>query len=198
MPFSVPLKKIAQPQDVARAMAFLASHHAAGHISGECISVDGGMEGRVVWKESEVLRGDHHTPGASAVKGNTRETPMSIPPAIPESPKRKVKIALSVDFDAVSGWLGTGAHPDNSMADYSAGIFAGTVGVPRLVQLFRRLGIADKMTWFMPGHSIETFPAEMKQVVDSGCEIAIHGYSHEVSCLKSAWIRCWDWWYVTS
>jgi NAD(P)-dependent dehydrogenase (short-subunit alcohol dehydrogenase family) len=40
---SVPLRKIAQPTDVARAAAFLASHRAAGHISGQCISVDGGM-----------------------------------------------------------------------------------------------------------------------------------------------------------
>jgi len=47
---TVPLRKIAQPEDVAHAMAFLASHHAAGHTSGECLSVDEGIEGRVVWK----------------------------------------------------------------------------------------------------------------------------------------------------
>ena len=41
----MPLRKIAQPTDVARAAAFLASHRAAGHISGQCISVDGGMVG---------------------------------------------------------------------------------------------------------------------------------------------------------
>ena len=53
---SVPLRKIAQPTDVARAAAFLASHRAAGHISGQCISVDGGMEGRIVWSEDEVRK----------------------------------------------------------------------------------------------------------------------------------------------
>lgn len=52
---SVSLKKIAKPEDVARAMAFLASHRAAGHISGECLSIDGGMEGRVIWKEAEIV-----------------------------------------------------------------------------------------------------------------------------------------------
>lgn len=45
---TVPLQKIAQPQSVARAMAFLASHRAADHITGECLSVDGGIEGGVV------------------------------------------------------------------------------------------------------------------------------------------------------
>lgn len=48
------LKKIAQPEDVARTVVFLASHRASGHISGQCISVDGGMEGRVLWREEEV------------------------------------------------------------------------------------------------------------------------------------------------
>jgi len=95
---------------------------------------------------------------------------------MPKSSKRRVQIALSVDFDAVSAWLGTWGYPDNTMADYSAGIFAGRVGVSRLVRLFQKLGIADKMTWFLPG-PMESFPAEMKQILDTRCEIGIHGYS---------------------
>ncbi|KAJ6021067.1 hypothetical protein N7540_006571 [Penicillium herquei] len=47
----------------------------------------------------------------------------------PSSRPRNVKVAFSVDFDAVSHWLGAGCHPDNNMADYSSGIFAGQVGV---------------------------------------------------------------------
>ncbi len=34
-------------------------------------------------------------------------------------------------------------------------------------------------TWFIPGHSIETFPEQMKMVADAGHEIGVHGYSHE-------------------
>jgi peptidoglycan/xylan/chitin deacetylase (PgdA/CDA1 family) len=34
-------------------------------------------------------------------------------------------------------------------------------------------------TWFIPGHSIETFPSQMKAVADAGHEIGIHGYTHE-------------------
>jgi hypothetical protein len=49
---TIALKKIAQPEDVARTIAFLTSHKASGHITSEYISVDGGIEGRVIFKES--------------------------------------------------------------------------------------------------------------------------------------------------
>lgn len=45
------MAKLGEPEDVARTMAFLASHRASAHITGQCISVDGGMEGRIVWPE---------------------------------------------------------------------------------------------------------------------------------------------------
>jgi peptidoglycan/xylan/chitin deacetylase (PgdA/CDA1 family) len=90
-----------------------------------------------------------------------------------------LKILISVDFDAVSGWLGTGYSPENTLSDYSTGFFAARVGVPRLLKLFNRLGIADKVTWFIPGQSADSFPAETKDVIDSGAEIGLHGYCHE-------------------
>lgn len=103
-----------------------------------------------------------------------------IPRALATATKKpRVKVCLSFDFDAVSHWLGTGCHPDNNMADYSSGIFAGQVGCIRLLNLLRKKGIADKVTWFIPGHTIETFPASVRQVVESGAEVGLHGYSHE-------------------
>lgn len=36
-----------------------------------------------------------------------------------------------------------------------------------------------KATWFIPGHSLETFPEECAAVRDAGHEIGLHGYSHE-------------------
>jgi NAD(P)-dependent dehydrogenase (short-subunit alcohol dehydrogenase family) len=174
---TVPLRKIAQPQDVARAMAFLASHRAAGHITGECLSVDGGMEGRVVWKAEEVIPS---TTSAILHKASQIILPdKSIPRPLPVPKKRTIQVLLSVDFDAVSGWLGTGAHADNNMADYSSGHFAGSVGVPRLLKLFRKHRIASSVTWFVPGHSMESFSTETKMIVDSGAEISCHGYAHE-------------------
>ncbi|GIZ43363.1 hypothetical protein CKM354_000659300 [Cercospora kikuchii] len=93
--------------------------------------------------------------------------------------KPKIKIAWSIDFDAVSGWLGTGQNPKNTTSDYSSGYFSATTGVPRLLKLFSKLGISDKVTWCIPGHSIETFPQQTQAIVASGAEIAIHGYAHE-------------------
>lgn len=172
---TVALKKIAQPEDVARAMAFLASHRAAGHISGECISVDGGMEGRMIWREEHVLSTESRSGGKAPALHSTT-IPVSLSP--PET-KRRLRICLSVDFDAISGYLGTGHDPSNTLADYSAGIFSAHVGVGRLLRLFKKHGIADKLTWFVPGHSLETFPAQAQEIVQSGAEIGLHGYSHE-------------------
>jgi len=177
---TVALRKIAKPQDVARTVAFLASHRAAGHISGECVSVDGGMEGRLVWREEEVLGAKG---GRTVEVGGQASASTSIAPslAVPMRQRKKpiIKVLISVDFDAVSGWLGTGRSPENNMADYSAGFFSARVGVPRLLKLFEKLGIADKITWFIPGHSIESFPEQTKSILDTGCELGLHGYTHE-------------------
>jgi peptidoglycan/xylan/chitin deacetylase (PgdA/CDA1 family) len=75
--------------------------------------------------------------------------------------------------------LRIGYSTENVLADYSAGFFAAQVGVPRLVEMLTRTGIANKVTWFIPGHSAESFPVEVQQVVDTGCEIGLHGYAHE-------------------
>lgn len=56
-------------------------------------------------------------------------------------------------------------------------MFAGTIGVRRLLSLFEKYNI--KTTWFIPGHSLETFPEECALVRDAGHEIGLHGYSHE-------------------
>ena len=196
---SVPLRKIAQPSDVARAAAFLASHRAAGHISGQCISVDGGMEGRIVWSEDEIqktqqtaaevmspsldTKGEIFGTTTQGVQIGSESRPSTsnqpTPSVVSPQAKPKIKILLSVDFDAVSGWLGTGQHPDNNLSDYSSGFFAGQVGVPRLLKLFKKLAIQDKVTWFVPMHSAESFPDEFQGIIDSGAEIGLHGYCHE-------------------
>ncbi len=89
---------------------------------------------------------------------------------------KKILCSFGVDVDAVAGWLGSYGGED-SPADISRGLFAGEVGTPRLLKLFDRLKI--KATWFIPGHSIETFPDQMKAVAAAGHEIGVHGYSHE-------------------
>jgi len=89
---------------------------------------------------------------------------------------KEILCAYGVDVDAVAGWLGSYGGED-SPDDISRGLFAGEVGSPRLLDLFAHHDI--KTTWYIPGHSIETFPKEMKAVADAGHEIGIHGYTHE-------------------
>src|SRR5918997_18969 len=90
--------------------------------------------------------------------------------------EKEIFCAFAVDLDAVAGWLGTYGGED-SPDDISRGMFAGEVGTPRLLYLFEEYDL--KTTWFVPGHSIETFPEQCKAIVDGGHEIGTHGYSHE-------------------
>ena len=45
---TMPLKKVAQPEDVARVVVALASDEISGHVTGQVVTVAGGMEGRVI------------------------------------------------------------------------------------------------------------------------------------------------------
>jgi len=89
---------------------------------------------------------------------------------------KEIFCAFGVDLDAVAGWLGSYGGKD-SPDDISRGLFAGEVGTPRLLELFRRYDL--RTTWFVPGHSIETFPEQVDAIVAAGHEVGVHGYSHE-------------------
>ncbi|OOR89301.1 polysaccharide deacetylase family protein [Moraxella bovis] len=89
---------------------------------------------------------------------------------------KEIFVSIGVDVDAVAGWLGSYGGED-SPDDISRGLFAGEVGTPRLLDLFDKEGLTT--SWFIPGHSVETFPKQMQMVADAGHEIGIHGYSHE-------------------
>lgn len=82
---------------------------------------------------------------------------------------------ISIDCPQ-AGWLGSYGGED-STSDISRGLFAGTIGVRRLLKMFEKYNITT--TWFIPGHSLETFPEECRMIADKGHEIGLHGYSHE-------------------
>lgn len=89
---------------------------------------------------------------------------------------KDIKVCIGVHVDAVAGWLGSYGGQD-SPNDIQRGMFAGEVGVPRLRRMLEQRGLPA--TWFVPGHSIETFPREIGDVAAAGFEIGCHGYSHE-------------------
>jgi peptidoglycan/xylan/chitin deacetylase (PgdA/CDA1 family) len=81
-------------------------------------------------------------------------------------------VCVTYDFDAVSAWLAS------DMPGYHAwGAFGAETGAPRLLELHERLDVPA--TWFVPGHTIETFPDECWAIREDGHEIGHHGYRHE-------------------
>jgi hypothetical protein len=50
---------------------------------------------------------------------------------------KRILASFGVDIDAVGGWLGSYGGQD-SINDIQRGIFAGEVGVPRLLKMFQR------------------------------------------------------------
>ncbi len=51
---TIPMRKIGRAHDVAMTTVYLASSHLAGHVSGQIVTVSGGMEGRVLYDPTEV------------------------------------------------------------------------------------------------------------------------------------------------
>ncbi|MPZ48651.1 MAG: polysaccharide deacetylase family protein [Dehalococcoidia bacterium] len=89
---------------------------------------------------------------------------------------KEILATFGVDIDAVSGWLGSYGGAD-SPSDIQRGVWAGEIGTVRLLKLFERHKL--KASWFIPGHSIETFPRQVQQIAAAGHEIGAHGYAHE-------------------
>ena len=72
--------------------------------------------------------------------------------------KKEVFCTIGIDVDAVAGgWARMG---EDSPCDITRGLFAGEIGSPRLLKLFDHYGL--RTTWFIPGHSIETFPRQSR------------------------------------
>ena len=85
-----------------------------------------------------------------------------------------VSVCLSFDFDAISIWVGPRQSKSPNLI--ARGEF-GRVGAERLLKLFDERQIPT--TWFMPGHTIDTYPETCRNIAAAGHEIGYHGYCHE-------------------
>lgn len=83
-------------------------------------------------------------------------------------------VCLSFDFDAISLWIGPMGAKSPSMI--SRGEF-GAVGVMRILRLLEREAIPA--TFFVTGHTAETYPTQTRAIAEAGHEIGHHGYLHE-------------------
>jgi peptidoglycan/xylan/chitin deacetylase (PgdA/CDA1 family) len=82
-------------------------------------------------------------------------------------------VCLTFDFDAMSGFISRGMTTPTPI---SRGEF-GVVASGRLLALMKRFEIPT--TWFIPGHTLETYPAACEAVIAAGHEVAHHGWTHQ-------------------
>lgn len=80
---------------------------------------------------------------------------------------------LTFDFDAMSGFIARGM---TSPSPISRGEFGADVAVPRLLALLERHRVPT--SWYIPGHTLETYPDQCSRVFDAGHEIGHHGWTH--------------------
>jgi peptidoglycan-N-acetylglucosamine deacetylase len=81
-------------------------------------------------------------------------------------------VCLTFDFDAISGFIARGMTTPTPI---SRGEF-GVVASERILALLRHYEIPT--TWFIPGHTLETYPEACRQVFAGGHEIGHHGWTH--------------------
>jgi peptidoglycan-N-acetylglucosamine deacetylase len=82
-------------------------------------------------------------------------------------------ICLSFDFDALSVWFG---YPNTTPAMLARGEYGARVGVPRVLELLARHQLPA--TFFIPGHTVESFPQEVERILAAGHEVGHHSYAH--------------------
>jgi peptidoglycan-N-acetylglucosamine deacetylase len=83
-------------------------------------------------------------------------------------------VCLTFDLDNASPFL---SRQLNTPTMISRGDF-GMVATERLLELMRKLDI--HCTWFIPGHTIESYPSCAESVVNAGHEVGHHGWTHRV------------------
>ncbi|WP_231445982.1 polysaccharide deacetylase family protein [Brevibacterium zhoupengii] len=82
-------------------------------------------------------------------------------------------VCLTFDFDAISSWI---AKDMTTPGPISRGEF-GAHAVPRILSLLDKYEIMS--TFFIPGHTIESYTHECQMIHSRGHEIGLHGYVHE-------------------
>ena len=80
---------------------------------------------------------------------------------------------LTFDFDAMSGFISRGM---TSPSPISRGEFGANVGAQRILDLLKKYEVPS--SWYIPGHTLETYPEQCKRVFDAGHEIGHHGWTH--------------------
>ncbi len=90
------------------------------------------------------------------------------------------RCACAITFDVDADSLIHITRPKDSwnrLYPITMGRYGPTVGVPRILETYRRLGL--KQSFFIPGWTMERYPDAVEAILTGGHEIGHHGYLHE-------------------
>src|SRR4051812_864675 len=111
----------------------------------------------------------------AAASGRCGSSVRTLPPsrtlgsrAVPDS-----TVCLTFDFDALSVWFG---YEHVTPAMLQRGEYGARVGVPRLLEFLASRELLA--TFFIPGHTIESFPAPCEAILAAGPEVAHQSWAH--------------------
>lgn len=94
-------------------------------------------------------------------------------------------VCLTFDHDNASGAIARGMTTPTMI---SRGDF-GIVATERILKLLQKYDITS--SWFIPGHTIETYPSCTRAVFEAGHEIGHHGWTHRIpadlGCEEEEW-----------
>lgn len=84
------------------------------------------------------------------------------------------RTAITLDFDAISLWISRNLTTPGPVSRGEFGAYA----MPRILDTLRRYEV--RATFFVPGHTVDTYPEICRRIRDEGHEIGAHGYAHEL------------------
>lgn len=97
-------------------------------------------------------------------------------PEFPWPGGKRAAMFLSVDVDAECAWTSKDPAHAERLVTMSFGGYEARVGTPRMLELFRQLGL--KATFFITGWAVDAHPAMAEAILRDGHEIGHHGYHH--------------------
>jgi peptidoglycan/xylan/chitin deacetylase (PgdA/CDA1 family) len=97
--------------------------------------------------------------------------------ATPWPDGRRAAFALSFDVDAESAILAVDPGYASRLSTMSHQAYGPKVGVPRILRMLAREGL--DATFFVPGLTVDRYPATVEQILAGGHELGHHGYCHK-------------------
>ena len=90
---------------------------------------------------------------------------------------KQCAVALGWHVDGEAGALAGHSGNHEHLTALSEGAYGVIAALPRILDMHRKLDIPG--SFFLPAHVAEVHPDAVRQIVDEGHEIALHGYIHE-------------------